>query len=161
MIQIHFTGTAFLLPIKIPIWDTSHLEDERYEIAPGTCTRCPTMNWDLYRENRRHCKPALYRSQYSGWPSYNRQILPGAEPGSYGAGTVETAPGPGTGSGGGNCVPPEPGMGGKPHRIGTACTAGYASQSADQVPECKHRPIAGGIQSGVRKQNQPQAAASG
>lgn len=35
MIQIHLTGTAFLLPIKIPIWDTSHLADERYEIAPG------------------------------------------------------------------------------------------------------------------------------
>ena len=102
MIQIISQGRLFCLPVKIPTWDTSHLEDERYEIAPGTCTWCRTMNWDLYR------------GLYFSWPSQNRQILPGAEPGSCGAGTVETASGPGAGSGGGDCVPTEPGMGGKP-----------------------------------------------
>ena len=72
------------------------------------------MNWNLYWESRRHCRPALYRDLYFGWRSYNRQIFPGVEFGPCGAGTAKTAIGPGAGSGGGNCVPPEPGMGGKP-----------------------------------------------
>lgn len=116
------------MPVKIPTWDTSHLADERYEIAPGICTRCPTMNWDLYR------------GLYFSWTSQNRQILPGAEPGSCGAGTVETASGPGAGSGGGDCVPPRTGNGWE--------APAELAQFAKQAPECKRRPIAGGKQRG-------------
>lgn len=49
------------MPVKIPTWDTSHLADERYEIAPGICTQCPTMNWDLYRES-----PVIAELLYTG-----------------------------------------------------------------------------------------------
>lgn len=98
MIQIISQGRSFCLPVKIPIWDASHLADERYEIAPGTCTRCPTMNWDLYRQSRRHCRPTLYRGPYSVWPSHNRQILSGVESRPCKTGTVKTAPGPHAGA---------------------------------------------------------------
>lgn len=123
------------MPVKIPTWDTSHLADERYEIAPGICTRCPTMNWDLYRES-----PVIAELLYTGGYILAAPPIKGK---SFLVWNLDHAeqelwkqP------------PPEPGMEGKPRRIGAVCSAGYASQSAEQAPECKRRPIAGGKQRG-------------
>ena len=97
------------------------------------------MNWDLYRENRRHCRAALYRGLYAGWLSHNKKFFR-----VWNLDHAEWEQ---------RKQPPDPVLeavaaSAYPQNLEWEGSPAELAQRAKQAPECKRRPIAGGKQRG-------------